>query len=145
MNRNGNEGEQITAIRGIAEMEQICFSEPWSEASVAAQLESGNSVFARAYDGGRLIGYALGAAAFDEAELYRLAVLPGERRRGFGEGLLNDFLQECRRRGAVRVFLEVRTKNTPALSLYRKAGFAQIAVRKGYYGDDDAVIMEREF
>lgn len=133
------ETEQIAAI------EQMCFSEPWSAASAAALLEREEAVFARVYDGERLIGYALGAVSFDEAELYRLAVLPDERRRGFGEGLLNDFLQECRRRGAVRVFLEVRAKNTPALSLYRKVGFAQIAVRKGYYGDDDAVIMEREF
>lgn len=140
-----NETEEITAILQIAKIERACFAEPWSVSSVEAQLESGNSVFARAYDGERLVGYAVGTAAFDEAELYRLAVLPGERRRGFGEGLLHDFLQECHRRGAARVFLEVRAKNTPALSLYRKAGFAQIAVRKGYYGDDDAVIMEREF
>ncbi len=137
-------GKEHEAAR-IAEIEKICFAEPWSAASVTAQLESGNTVFARAYDGEKLIGYALGTAAFDEAELYRLAVLPEKRRLGFGERLLNDFLRECRRRGAARVFLEVRAKNTPALSLYRKAGFVQIALRKGYYGDDDAAIMERVF
>ncbi len=137
--------ERKKEAKQIAAIEQMCFSEPWSAASVTALLEREEAVFIRVIDGERLIGYALGAAAFDEAELYRLAVFPGERRRGFGEGLLNDFLQECHRRGAVRVFLEVRAKNTPALSLYRKAGFVQIAVRKGYYGDDDAVIMEREF
>lgn len=134
-----NEAEEI------AKMERACFSEPWSAASAAALLEREEAVFARVVDGERLIGYALGAVSFDEAELYRLAVLPEERRRGFGEGLLNDFLQECRRRGAVRVFLEVRAKNTPALSLYRKAGFEKIAVRKRYYGDDDAVVMEKIF
>lgn len=134
-----NEAEEIGKI------ERACFAEPWSVSSIEAQLESGNTVFARVRDGERLVGYALGTAVFDEAELYRLAVLPGARRRGFGERLLNDFLQECRRRGAVRVFLEVRAKNTPALSLYRKAEFAQIAVRKGYYGDDDAVVMEIVF
>ena len=134
-----NEAEEI------AKIERACFSEPWSAASVAALLEREEADFARVVDGERLIGYAVGAVSFDEAELYRLAVLPGERRRGYGEGLLHDFLQECRRRGAVRVFLEVRAKNTPALSLYRKAGFVQIALRKGYYGDDDAVIMEGEF
>lgn len=138
---NGKENE---AAR-VAEIEKICFAEPWSAASVTAQLESGNTVFARAYDGEKLIGYALGTVSFDEAELYRLAVLPEKRRLGFGEGLLKDFLWDCRRRGAARVFLEVRAKNTPALSLYRKAGFARIALRKGYYGDDDAVIMEKAF
>lgn len=131
-----NEAEEIVKI------ERACFSEPWSVSSVEAQRKSGNSVFARAYDGARLIGYAVGTVSFDEGELYRLAVLPEFRRQGYGEALLRDFLGECARRGAKRVFLEVRAKNTPALSLYRKAGFARIAVRKGYYGDDDAVVME---
>lgn len=132
----------MTEAEEIAEIERACFSEPWSVSSVAAQQKSESAVFAKARDGGRLVGYAVGTVLLDEAELYRLAVLPGARRRGYGEALLNDFLQACRRRGAARVFLEVRAKNAPALSLYRKAGFAEIARRRGYYGDDDAVVME---
>lgn len=138
MKLSQNEAEQI------AEIEKGCFAEPWSAASVNALLGREEAVFARSSDGKRLLGYALGAVSFDEAELYRLAVPPEFRRQGFGGRLLADFLQACFRRGARRVFLEVRSKNIPALSLYRKAGFAQIAVRKGYYGDDDAVVMEKE-
>ncbi|MCM1335975.1 MAG: ribosomal protein S18-alanine N-acetyltransferase [Bacteroides sp.] len=133
------EAEEIAAI------ERACFTEPWSVPSVEAQLKSGSAILTTARDGGRLVGYAVGAGAFDEAELYRLAVLPEARRRGYGAGLLDDFLKACFRRGASRVFLEARSKNTPALSLYQKAGFIEIARRRGYYGDDDAVVMERIF
>ncbi len=39
--------------------------------------------------------------------------------------------------------LEVNEKNTPAILLYKKYGFEQISVRKNYYNDDDAIIMNK--
>ena len=52
--------------------------------------------------------------------------------------LLTRFIDRCRERGAAKIFLEVRSANVPARSLYEKHGFVQISVRRGYYGDDDA-------
>ena len=90
------------------------------------------------------MGYAFGTVIIDEGELYRIAVSPENRGKGIGERLLHEFVEECHERGTVKLFLEVRSKNVPARRLYEKTGFKEISVRKGYYGDDDAVIYSLE-
>ena len=45
---------------------------------------------------------------------------------------------------AEKVFLEVRSKNIPARACYKSLGFSEISVRDNYYGDDDAIIMEKD-
>ena len=42
-----------------------------------------------------------------------------------------------------QLFLEVRVDNLPAINLYNKLGFREINRRKNYYGDVDALVMER--
>ena len=43
------------------------------------------------------------------------------------------------------MMLEVRKSNIPAQKLYKKFGFNEISIRKGYYNGEDAVIMEAKF
>ena len=43
--------------------------------------------------------------------------------------------------GAKHLTLEVRSENSAARALYASLGLAPVGVRKGYYGDDDALIM----
>ena len=55
--------------------------------------------------------------------------------------------EEYRRKGYSkdkRFMLEVRTKNSIAISLYESLGFKVIHTRLKYYKDDDAYIMERK-
>ena len=47
-------------------------------------------------------------------------------------------------RDAVRILLDVRESNEPAISFYRKNGFVTDGIRKNYYGGDtpdNAVLM----
>ena len=46
--------------------------------------------------------------------------------------------------GVNKIFLEVREKNAPAISLYIKNGFVKISERKNYYGDENAVVYIKE-
>lgn len=131
----------MTDAEKIHLLEKECFSDPWSITSIENQLSSEQTIFMIHEENGEAAGFALGTQVCGEAELYRIAVSDKFRRRGIGERLLTDFLEQCRKRGAGKVFLEVRSRNIPAISLYEKAGFEKIAVRKGYYGDDDAVIF----
>ena len=41
------------------------------------------------------------------------------------------------------MMLEVRESNISAIKLYEKVGFEEINRRKKYYGNEDAIIMER--
>ncbi|MCL2754142.1 MAG: GNAT family N-acetyltransferase [Oscillospiraceae bacterium] len=88
-------------------------------------------------------GYALGVRFGDECELLRIGVLPERRGGGLGSAILSAFLRQCEGGGAKRVFLEVACGNSAAMALYVKFGFTQIGRRRGYYGDDDAIVMEK--
>ena len=119
----------------------------WSEKGFAEWLElNENAVILGAYDGGRLIGFANGSCAFEEGELLNIAVEEEYRRQGAAQRLF-DSLKECFiSKGAEKIFLEVREKNTPAVRFYEKNGFEQVGLRKNYYREpaDNAVIMVME-
>ncbi len=139
----------VTAdVPAIAAIEREVFSDPWSARSFADTLARGEAVVL-ALDGedGRLAGYAVGLSLRDEAEVLNLAVCPAGRRQGRGRELLAALLAELRRRGARRVFLEVRSSNAAALVLYEGAGFRRIGRRPAYYAHprEDAVTMAMEF
>lgn len=130
----------MTLPEMLSEAEKICFDDAWSLNSVSSLLKSENSICAVLTDDNGLVGYAVGAISADEAELYRIAVMPECRRNGVGQRLMSDFIGKCRGR-ATKLFLEVRSHNSVAVALYTKNGFEKIAIRRNYYGDDDAVIF----
>ncbi len=127
----------------IHSLETACFSDPWSLSAVENQLKNESCIHIITEENNVPCGYALGSIICGEAELYRIAVSDNFRRRGLGEKLLSAFIEECKNRNGEKIFLEVRSRNLPAISLYKKAGFEEISVRKGYYGDDDAVIFAK--
>lgn len=93
-----------------------------------------------AYDtDNRAAGYYIAALSFDEAELYRIAVMPEYRGKGFGRALMKDFLNNCPK-VVSKVFLEVRESNKAAIGLYESFGFKEISRRRNYYGNEDAVV-----
>ena len=75
-----------------------------------------------------------------------LAVARDRWGQGTGAALLTALLDEAARRGAVEVFLEVRTDNDRAQALYRRFGFGPIGVRRGYYqpSNTDALVMRKD-
>ena len=127
----------------ISKLEQQCFPDSfWSEKSVEETLERSDVLYGMEYGKNKTpAGYFIGAAANGEAELYRIAVLPEYRRKGMGKHLMEAFLDSCPK-STGRVFLEVRSKNTAALELYKRDGFKVIHVRTRYYKDDDGLLME---
>lgn len=93
-----------------------------------------------------LVGFSLARTAADECELLLIAVHPDHHREGIGGALLDRFMTDAARDGAVHVHLEVRDGN-PAIALYRAAGFAPVGRRKAYYkgkdGRHDALTFAR--
>jgi ribosomal-protein-alanine N-acetyltransferase len=78
-----------------------------------------------------------------QAHINNLAVRPELRGRGLGKQLLASIIAEAERLGAVELTLEVRASNTPAIQLYKGAGFTQEAVRENYYTKpvEDALLL----
>ena len=73
----------------------------------------------------------------DEIHVLNLVTRPDRRRRGIGRALLDEAIAQARRVEAVRILLEVRRTNAPAIGLYRSLGFFVFGVRTRYYRDDE--------
>lgn len=131
-------------VPAAAKLERAAFPDPWSEAELRAELEKDFSLAEVKDDGGEIIGYAVSWLVRETAELVRIAAAPRRRREGHAESLLCSALKKARGAGCERVTLEVREGNAAAMGLYGKLGFERIALRRGYYGGEDAVIMERK-
>lgn len=134
-------------VSAVAELEKICFSAPWSENSIMAELGSIWSYWLVALDGDKLVGYIGSQTSFDEADVMNVAVHPDCRRRGIAEKLIHTLVAELTSRGVRALTLEVRASNDPAINLYEKLGFQQVGRRKNYYHNpkEDALILRKEW
>ena len=117
----------------VAAMEKLCFSTPWSENSIAGELENPISLWLVAMDGERAAGYAGSQRVMDEADVMNLAVLPEYRRQGLAAALMEELIRQLAALSCTSLTLEVRASNMPARNLYEKLGFVQAGRRPNYY------------
>ncbi len=80
------------------------------------------------------------------ADVLTIAVAAANWGKGIGSALLGALIDAARRRGCEQVFLEVRKDNPRARGLYRRRGFEEIGVRRGYYQPSgmDAIVMRKD-
>ncbi len=76
----------------------------------------------------------------DIIDLLNIIVKPEFQNQGIGSILLKYIIDNKQDK---KIMLEVRSKNINAIKLYQKYDFKIINIRKNYYKDDDAIIMER--
>ena len=134
-------------VAQVAALEKLCFCDPWSENSVASELNNPLSLWLVALDGERLAGYVGSQTVMDESDMMNLAVHPDYRCQGIGSRLVDELIKELKKKGSQRLTLEVRVSNEPAKRLYDELGFSEIAVRKRYYSHpkEDALILRKEW
>lgn len=80
-------------------------------------------------------------------ELENIVVAATARRRGIGQRLLGELIEQVRSTQGSEISLEVRQSNHAARSLYRKAGFEEVGLRRGYYSNppEDAILCRLRF
>ena len=134
-------------VAPIAALEQQCFSDPWSEAAIAPELENPLSLWLVAEQGDTLLGYIGSQSVPPEADLMNLAVAPEARRQGIAEALVHALEAALREKGTESLTLEVRVSNLPARTLYEKLGFEPVGLRKNYYfhPKEDACILRKDW
>ena len=131
-------------VAELARLEQLCFSEPWSEAGLAAELNNETAFFRVAEDGdGTVLGYVGMHCVAGECYIDNVAVFPQARRRGAASALLADLVAWAKANACAFVTLEVRPSNTGAIALYEKFGFAEVGRRRRFYRDpeEDGLIL----
>ena len=76
-----------------AELEKICFSDPWSENSVASELNNPLSVWLVAEENGIVCGYVGSQTVLDETDMMNIAVHPDFRRKGIAAALIAELVR----------------------------------------------------
>ena len=134
--------DDLTRVR---EIEQEAFAIPWPKDAYRAEIEENQvACYVVAWDeDDQVVGFAGMWVIFDEAHVTTIAVDRNRRGQRIGERLLLVLIDRALARGARWMTLEVRPSNATALSLYRKFGFRDVALRKRYYSDngEDAMVM----
>jgi ribosomal-protein-alanine N-acetyltransferase len=125
----------------LAAVHAACFPDPWDARAIADLLAMPGAFAFTAPD-----GFILARVAAGEAEVLTLAVSPQARRFGTGTELVLAAAAHAHRIGAQTLFLEVAASNLAARTLYRRIGFVEAGLRKGYYTagrerPEDALIL----
>jgi ribosomal-protein-alanine N-acetyltransferase len=125
-------------------------SHPWREADFEAVFRQGHLCLVARNGEDGIIGFAVGRALPDEAELLLIAVDPGHRREGVGRLLLTTLEARLAESGARTMHLEVRASNHAAQRFYAALGYTVSGRRPGYYPAgahasvrEDAMLMMR--
>lgn len=134
-------------VSQIAQLEKQCFSDPWSENSIATELTCPLSLWLVALDGDSVVGYVGSQSVLDQADMMNIAVAETHRGRGIGVQLVESLIDALNKRGVRALLLEVRASNQPAQGLYEKLGFVQVGIRPNYYTKpkEDALILRKEW
>lgn len=86
-----------------------------------------------------IVAYLYYSDIYDRTEINNFEVKIDKRNNKIGSKLLAFFLDTTNKPST----LEVKINNIPAISLYKKYGYKEVAIRKGYYNGEDGILMER--
>ena len=131
----------------IAELEKLCFNDPWSQNSIASELGNRLSYWLVALDNDTVVGYVGSQTVLGETDMMNIAVHPDYRNHGIACALIDALIEKLTQQGSHSLMLEVRVSNTPAKNLYGKLGFVSVGIRKNYYRNpkEDALILRKEW
>jgi len=131
-------------LRHVLRIEGVVFPEPWSPEVFNSELALRKGrLYRAAWEGDEMAGYIGFMIVDDEAHMTTIATAPAFQRAGVATTMIVDGIRTLRGGGVKHVSLEVAANNEPAQALYRRFGFAPVAVRKNYYPvtGQDALVM----
>lgn len=133
-------------LREVSKIESESFSDAWSEDAFKESLLNENChMYVAASDADdEIFGYVSVYFADDEGEIENVCVKESVRNRGIGFSMMSKMILKENAYGITKFFLEVRKSNEAAKALYKKLGFAEIGIRKGFYENprEDASVMK---
>jgi ribosomal-protein-alanine N-acetyltransferase len=130
-------------LEAVASLESSGIS-GWSKSLVAEELGRPNALALVAVVSEKVVGWCCASLVGAEAELLKICVEHGMRRKRCGTELLTVLQQRLHAQGAEHLFLEVRSRNRAAVLFYSRLGFTAVGRRINYYSrpSDDALILK---
>ena len=132
----------------LYEIEIECFDrEAFTKQQIAQLLTDYNTVSLVAKMSGEIVGFIIGMIYYERKSLVghilTIDVPNAQRRKGIAKQLMREMEKIFKDKGATACNLEVREDNIPALNLYEKLGYKQIAKLKNYYGNAHGIYLRK--
>jgi ribosomal-protein-alanine N-acetyltransferase len=151
MNALPNDGLRLRVmtpadLTRVLAVEVGAYGFPWSRGNFIDSLSAGYlAEVLFGHDGG-LLGYYVAMPGVDEMHLLNITVASDHQGRGHGRAMLDALEERCRERRLPMLWLEVRAGNHRARAIYRRRGYAEVGLRRGYYPApqglrEDAIVM----
>jgi ribosomal-protein-alanine N-acetyltransferase len=135
----------VADLDAVMAAETGAYSHPWSRGNFIDSLSAGYLAEVVTAEDAGLVAYFVAMSGVDELHLLNITVASACQGQGHGSALLLAVQGHAAARGMSSLWLEVRQSNVRARALYRRRGFAEVGVRKGYYPAatqrEDAVVM----
>ncbi len=131
-------------VEAVYAIELATFPTPWTLDSFHYEMnENQFAHYIVAEEDGEIIGFCGSWLVIDAAQITNVAVVESARGKKIGEGLMREAMRVAKEANMDVMSLEVRVSNVVAQNLYRKLGFQDGGIRKGYYTDnqEDALVM----
>lgn len=138
--------QQTEYAEQIVSIEQAVFPDPWSLKSIEDTLKQKHYLNLGIWKEGKLLGYLFFSHVLDEGEIVRLAVDVSLWRQGAATMLFRELEKFCIENRILKIMLDVRAGNIPAISFYKAMAFEEDGIRKNFYTNplEDAILMSRK-
>lgn len=130
-------------VASVMVIERQAYPFPWTSGNFLDSLKAGYTMRVLK-ERGVMIGYVVWMQVVDEVHLLNIALSPARQGRGLGAWMMRQLMAWVRELAIDQILLEVRPSNTAAIRLYRKLGFQEIGLRKGYYPNHAAPMQPAE-
>lgn len=128
----------------VYEIEYKSFKDPYHPIFLLNLYEIYSETFLVALENETVVGYVISRVMNSSGHVIAIAVDPENRRTGIGKTLMVATTERLKYLGVKDVWLEVRTSNRDAIEFYKKLGFIEGRIVKGYYSDmEDAIILKK--
>lgn len=91
-----------------------------------------------------IVGFLSYDLIYDRIEIEYIYVDISYRKKGIASTMLDDLFKTAKDNNCKNITLEVKVSNYAARRLYELNGFADVAIRKNYYLDEDGILMMKE-
>lgn len=136
---------ELTDVGAVMNLEQGSIIHPWTENDIKTLITDMNKRCVVADLDGEIVCYVGAESVLDECNIGNIVTAKEHRGNGYATTVLGVLLNLLKQNGIRKVFLEVEDGNDPAISLYKKHGFAQYGYRRDYYGQGkDAILMSKD-
>ena len=136
----------ISDLEEIKDILEKDFDDFWKVNTLKEELLSNYSYFItiKLDKTNEIIGFAGFKKTLDTADIMNIVVRKDFRNKKIGKKLLSSLIKKAKEQNIKTIFLEVNSKNLPALKLYENIGFKKIGIRKNYYKNSDGINMKIE-